>query len=71
MGTYNRLRRLWQPPANTLEAMAVALCEHWRAANLPPERLFWPTPVSWLKIPALRPSRAPAYHFTTGGRLIR
>ena len=48
MVTYNGLRRLWRPPAETLEAFTSALGQHWRAASS--QRLFWPTPVQWLKV---------------------
>ena len=49
MVTYNGLRRLWRPPAETLEAITSALGQHWRAAASS-QRLFWPTPVQWLKV---------------------
>ena len=50
MATYRGLRRLWQPPADTLEAIAAVLGEHWRAAaTARAARAFWTTPVSWLK----------------------
>lgn len=49
MVTYNGLRRLWRPPAETLEALTSALGQHWRAAASS-QRLFWPTPVQWLKV---------------------
>jgi hypothetical protein len=72
VGTYNRLRRLWQPSADTLEAIAAELGEHWRSSTSSPERPYWPTPVSWVKILALRSGAAPhAHHFTIGGKLIR
>ena len=49
MATYRGLRRLWQPPAETLEAIAGVLGEHWRAAaRSRAARAFWATPVSWL-----------------------
>jgi hypothetical protein len=47
--TYNGLRRLWRPPAETLEALTSALGQHWRAAASS-QRLFWPAPVQWLKV---------------------
>ncbi|MDB6089250.1 MAG: hypothetical protein JWN85_2034 [Gammaproteobacteria bacterium] len=41
--------RLWQPPAETLEAIADVLTSHWHAAKAPPqERLFWPGATNWL-----------------------
>jgi hypothetical protein len=50
MSTSGGLRRLWRPSVDTLEAIAGVLREHWRAAaKMRPQRLFWPTPVSWLK----------------------
>ena len=53
MATYRGLSGLWRPPAETLEAIAVALGEHWRAAAAArPVRLFWPTPVNWLRFRA-------------------
>ena len=72
MGTYNRLRRLWQPSAETLEAIAAQQGEHWRSASSSPEWPYWPTRVSWLEVLALRSGAArPAHHFTIGGKLIR
>lgn len=74
MGKYKGLRRLWQPPADTLEAIAAVLGEHWRAAASHPEQLFWASPVSWVRVRAVRihARRAPVHHhFTSGGRLIR
>jgi hypothetical protein len=53
---------LWEPPAETLEAIAAVVAAHWNDAKAYRERLFWPTAESWLR---------PAYHFTRGGRLIR
>jgi hypothetical protein len=54
--------RLWQPPGETLEAIAEVLMSHWQAAKAHPERLFWPGPASWL---------GGSHHFTSGGRLMR
>ena len=49
MGTSDRLRRLWRPSADTLEAIAAVLREHWRAAaKIRP--VFWPTPARWLQV---------------------
>jgi hypothetical protein len=57
--------RRWAPSRETVEAMANALCTHWMtAAHSPvPQTPFWPSSANWL-------SRQ-AYHFTSGGRLIR
>jgi hypothetical protein len=74
VGDYRGLRRLWQPPAETLEAIAAVLTGHWRAAASHPEQLFWATPVSWVRLRAVRiqARRAPVHHhFTSGGKLIR
>ena len=74
MQTYKRLRRLWEPSAGKLDSLAAELRRHWRAALTHPERLFWGTKVSWVRVQAVRDQaqRAPAHHhFTTGGRLIR
>lgn len=50
MATYRGLRRLWLPPADTLEAITAVLGEHWRAAaRSRAARAFWSSPVSWLK----------------------
>jgi hypothetical protein len=68
------LRRLWQPPADTLEAIATVLGEHWRAAASHPEQLFWATPVSWVAVRAVRVHARRAsvhHHFTSGGKLIK
>jgi hypothetical protein len=49
--TYRGLRRLWQPPADTLESIAAALGEHWRsAANSRPAKLFGTTSRNWLRV---------------------
>jgi len=74
VGKYEGLRRLWQPPADTLEAIAAVLGEHWRAAAAHPEQLFWATPVSWVTVRAVRvhARHAPVHHhFTSGGKLIK
>jgi len=50
VATYRGLRGLWRPPAETLEAIAAVLGEHWRAAATSrTARIFWATPVSWLR----------------------
>jgi hypothetical protein len=74
VGTDKRLRRLWKPSSETLEAIAAVLGGHWRAAGTAkPEQLFWPTSVNWLTVHDVRPSaqRAPPHHLTSGGKLIR
>ena len=54
---------LWQPPAETLDAIAAIVAEHWNAAKASyGERLFWPDATNWLR---------DVYHFTNGGRLIK
>jgi hypothetical protein len=40
--------RLWQPPGETLEAIADVFSSHWQAATAPKERLFWPGATNWL-----------------------
>jgi len=50
VGPYNKLRRLWRPPGEALEAISSVLSEHWRAAaKMRPARLFWPSPARWLR----------------------
>ncbi|TLZ23374.1 MAG: hypothetical protein E6K34_00050 [Gammaproteobacteria bacterium] len=73
MGSRKRLRRLWQPSGETLEAIAAILGEHWRSATAHPEALLWASSVSWLSSPGLRPraQHAPDHHLTSGGKLIR
>jgi hypothetical protein len=74
VGTDRRLRRLWKPSSETLEAIAGVLGGHWRAAGTAhPEALFWPTSVNWLTVRDVRPraQRAPDHHLTSGGKLIR
>ena len=57
---------LWQPPGETLEAIAEVVAEHWNAAKASyRERLFWPSATSWLR------DRTGAYHFANGGKLIK
>ncbi len=46
-----------------LEAMRVALRSHWVEATHATAHPYWPEPARWL--------HRPAYHFTSGGRLIR
>ena len=49
------LRRLWRPPAETLEALGSVLSAHWRAASRSRvARLFSPPTVSWLRGSTLR-----------------
>ena len=45
---------LWQPPAETVESIALVLMSHWRAAKKHPERLFWPDARDWLHSQAVR-----------------
>jgi hypothetical protein len=74
VGNDKGLRRLWQPPAETLEAIAGVLGERWRTAASQSARLFWTTPVSWVAVRAVRfhARRAPVHHhFTSGGKLIK
>jgi hypothetical protein len=40
--------RLWQPPGETLEAIADVFSSHWHAAKAQQERLFWPGATNWL-----------------------
>ena len=56
---------LWQPPGETVETIAEVVAAHWNAAKASyRERLFWPAATSWLR-------ETTAYHFTSGGKLIR
>jgi hypothetical protein len=56
---------LWEPPDETLEAIAAVITSHWNAAaKAYREKLFWPDAASWL-------GEAPTYHFAKGGKLIR
>jgi len=72
VGSRKRLRRLWQPSGETLEAIAAILGEHWRSATAHPEALLWARSVSWLSSPARGPApSAPDHHLTSGGKLIR
>ena len=55
MASYRVLRRLWRPPAETLEALGSVLGAHWRAASSSRvARLFSPTTASWLRGNAVR-----------------
>jgi hypothetical protein len=66
------LRRLWRPPAETLEALGSVLGAHWRAAaRTRTARLFSPANSSWLRGRATVTAPSTNHHFTTGGRLIR
>lgn len=56
MGTDKRLRRIWKPSGETLEAIAAVLGQHWRAATPHSEQLFWVASVSWLTVPDVRPA---------------
>ncbi len=53
---------LWEPPNETLEAIAAAIAAHWNAAKAFREQTFWPDAASWLD---------PVYHFAKGGKLIK
>ena len=44
----------WQPPSETIEAIAAVMSSHWRAAKAQPERLYWPGPARWLHSQAMR-----------------
>jgi hypothetical protein len=44
---------LWQPPTDTLEAIASVLSSRWLAAKGKPNTSFWPDPASWLRQQAL------------------
>jgi len=44
----------WQPPSETMEAIAAVMSAHWRAAKAQPERLYWPRPARWLHSQAMR-----------------
>ena len=59
MVTYLGLQRLWRPPAETLEAIGVALGDHWRAAaGAGPLKLFRSAPVNWLILQGQRTRRS-------------
>ena len=58
---------LWQPPGETLDAIAEIVAAHWNAAKASyRERLFWPAATSWLRDRTTSP-----YHFANGGKLIK
>jgi hypothetical protein len=40
---------LWEPPNETLEAIAAVIAAHWNAAKAFREQSFWPDPASWLE----------------------
>ncbi len=52
MGMRNTLT-LWQPPEETIEAIAAVLSSRWSAARSQPAG-FWPGPTSWLRQQAKR-----------------
>jgi hypothetical protein len=62
------LWRLWQPPAETLEAIAGVLRARWRAARVRTPHLLWTTPPCWLGSGRYDNT---AHLLTKGGRLIR
>ena len=39
---------VWQPPAETIEAIATVLSAHWAVAKSQQLQLFWPCAGSWL-----------------------
>ncbi len=45
---------LWQPPEETIEAIAAVLSSRWTAARSQPGGLFWPHTTSWLRQQAKR-----------------
>jgi hypothetical protein len=47
---------LWEPPNETLEAIAAEIAAHWNAAKAFREQSFWPDTASWLE-PTWEPSR--------------
>ncbi len=53
MGTRKTLT-LWQPPSETIEAIATVFSSHWRATRSQPDGLFWPSTTSWLRQQARR-----------------
>lgn len=56
--------RRWTPTRETIEGMRAALGAHWaEATHTVHGSPFWPAPRSWLQ--------RQAYHFTSGGKLIR
>ncbi len=49
-----RTLSLWQPPGETIDAIAAVLSAHWSAARSQPAGLFRPTTTSWLRQQARR-----------------
>ena len=46
---------LWEPPAETIEAIAAVLSSRWSAARSQPAGgLFWPSTTNWLRQQAKR-----------------
>jgi hypothetical protein len=45
---------LWQPPGETIEAIAAVMSSRWSAGRSQPEGLFWPSTTSWLRQQARR-----------------
>ena len=66
---------LWDPPNETLEAIAAVIASHWNAAaKAYREKLFWPEAASWLDACLGgddHRGESPAHHFARGGRLIK
>jgi hypothetical protein len=56
---------LWEPPNETLEAIAAVIASHWNAAKAFREQTFWPDAASWLD------STWGPYHIARGGKLIK
>ena len=53
--TYKSNWRLWQPPAETIEAITTVLSSHWETAkSLQAQALFSARPVNWLRRQANR-----------------
>ncbi|HVO48229.1 MAG TPA: hypothetical protein VMT29_18050 [Steroidobacteraceae bacterium] len=53
--TYKSNWRLWQPPAETIEAITTVLSSHWETAkSLQARALFSARPVNWLRLQANR-----------------
>ena len=62
------LRRLWRPPAETLETLGHVLVAHWRAAaRTRTARLFTPADGSWLRGRAMLRAPVPV---TTSPRAV-
>jgi hypothetical protein len=45
---------LWQPPGETLEALAEVMTSHWHAARSQNASVFWPGATNWLHQQAVR-----------------